>query len=226
MILHAIGVGLRFLPASKRHGRIDLSINYHAFILFSHATALPTSIHRANFDRTFAFHHFRPKSIYGMLLTGDNVLARHHPLLMESKGRYLNVDHGFGSASLLHPKDHVADVPSLSDSKSDKSPVPFVIEAFVDLKSKEGQQMVLDFIEAMVSLPQNLGGDKSGDSISAGYRIVPVASPDEYSPVTKVLAQARQLDASTLKAFVSASLGKDDSDDIESILSSISKLDG
>lgn len=174
----------------------------------------------SNSPISFDLDNGRPKSIYGMLLTGENVHARHHPLLMESKGRYLNVDHGFGSESLLYPKDHVVDASSFADNKSDKSPIPFVIEVFVDLKSKEGQQMALDFIESMESLPQNLGGEKSGDSISAGYRIIPIAQPGEGSPVSKILAQANQLDVSSLKVIV----GKSGSGDIESILSSIPNL--
>ena len=159
-----------------------------------------------------------------MLLTGDNVHARHHPLLMESKGCYLNVDHGFGSESLRHPSSHDLEAFALSDSSSDKLPAPFVVEAFVDLKSKEGQDMILDFIESMEALPQNLGGDKSGDAISVGYRIISVASSDDGSPIPRLLTQARKLDVSSLKEFVGASLGRDGSGDVESILSSIPNL--
>ena len=163
---------------------------------------------------------YRPKSIYGMLLTGDNVHARYHPLLVESKGRYFNVDHGFGHESLRSPTSHDPKAVSLIGSKEENSPAPFVVEAFVDLKSKEGQQMVIDFIESMEALSSHLGGD----SISAVYRIIPIASSsDEGSLVTKVMAQARQLEASALKAFVAACLGKNGSE-IESILSSIPDL--
>ena len=151
---------------------------------------------------------YRPKSIYGMLLTGDNVHARHHPLLMESKGRYFNVDHGFGHGSLRSPTSHDPKTVSLIGSKEENSPAPFVVEAFVDLKSKEGQQMVIDFIESMEALPSHLGGD----SISAVYRIIPIATSDEGSSVTKVMAQARQLETSALKAFVAACLGNSGSE--------------
>ena len=143
---------------------------------------------------------------------------------MESKGRYLSVDHDFGPESLRHPTGHDAAALSLLDNKADKPPAPFVVEAFVDLKSTEGRKMVLDFIESMESLPQKLGGDKSGDLISAGYRIIPVSSSNEEgSPIMKVLAQASQVDVSSLKAFVGACLDSDGSD-VEAILSSLPDL--
>jgi len=143
---------------------------------------------------------------------------------MESKGRYLSVDHDFGPESLRHPTGHDAAALSLLDNKADKPPAPFVVEAFVDLKSTEGRKMVLDFIESMESLPQKLGGDKSGDLISAGYRIIPVSSSNEEgSPIMKVLAQASQVDVFSLKAFVGACLDSDGSD-VEAILSSLPDL--
>ena len=170
--------------------------------------------------------YHRPKSIYGMLLTGDNVHARHHPLLMESKGRYLSIDHGAGAVSLRFPESHdQAAIKTIEAGGA--AAAPFVVEAFLDLDSKDGQQMALDFIAAMEALPQKLGNPKTGDLTSVVYRVLPRGSTSSLrsgASVTKLLSQASRFDASTLISFLKTYVEKGDGDSIESVIARLSDV--
>merc|ERR1719183_514254 len=85
-----------------------------------------------------------PKSVYGMLLTGDNVFPKHHPLLMESKGRFLNRRLASSAETLLFPEGHETSVVASSDAARESA--VFVIEAVLDFQSSLGVTMAVQFL--------------------------------------------------------------------------------
>ena len=111
-----------------------------------------------------------PKSVYGMLLTGDNVFSKHHPLLMESKGRFLNRRLASSAETLLFPEGHETSVVASSDAARESA--VFVIEAVLDFQSSLGVTMAVQFLSAMKNIPRTLDGEE-GDPISVAYRLRP-----------------------------------------------------
>ena len=95
-----------------------------------------------------------PKSIYAMLLKGDDVYPRHHPLLAEGRARYAGGSlhrGGMGGESLL-----MAGGDGGGDGGIDVgpgAPAPFVVEAHLDLTTRGGRSAALDFLSIMGSYP-------------------------------------------------------------------------
>jgi Glucosyltransferase 24/Thioredoxin-like domain/UDP-glucose:Glycoprotein Glucosyltransferase len=133
-----------------------------------------------------------PKSVYGMLLTGDKVFPRLHPLLAgngDSKFAYLEMKHEFKAESLLFPSSHTF---------SSKPEAVFVIEAAVDFDSDEGKVLALSFLKVMDSFPSFVGAGDNKAIISIAYRLIPSTNGHMSRRMCSSLLKAHDIGASGL----------------------------
>ena len=148
-----------------------------------------------------------PKSVYGMILKGANVFPRIHPLLgggSDSKFAHMDLEHEFTTTdSLLYPK-----------SFSFESIVPptavYVVEAFIDFDSVEGQSLATSFISVMDAFPDSVGQVDGGTKASIAYRLIPTTDGLKSREMCSILSKANAIGASGLVAFLSRSAETDD----------------
>jgi UDP-glucose:glycoprotein glucosyltransferase len=130
-----------------------------------------------------------PKSVYAMLLTGDKVFDRVHPLLTDSqdgKNAYFSLTHGLDATSLFVPQKQ----------KPTQTPDSiFLVEAVLDLESSEGRGFAVNFIETMESIP---GEEGEGGGNSLAYRILPSTASSATIGLCTILAHASKLEVASL----------------------------
>jgi len=137
----------------------------------------------------------KPKSIYGSLLAGDGVFPRLHPLLNEVDDAHVDLDHGLSSDALLIPKNVVVGVGDVPDAV-------FVVEAVVNMKSKDDVDFVANFISIMDACPNTLQDGSSTANVLIGYRIL--CAPSDSTPaLCSILSNAGLVGVDRTKLIVS-----------------------
>ena len=106
-----------------------------------------------------------PRSVYGMLLKGEGVFKRLHPLLSDSgNALHLDLAHAFSTPSLLFPLSHTAEIAPEG---------VFIAEAVINLETKEGIEFARRFVQVMDAYSNTVGTGPESIPISIGYRVVP-----------------------------------------------------
>mmetsp|Transcript_4454 Transcript_4454/g.6909 ORF Transcript_4454/g.6909 Transcript_4454/m.6909 type:complete len:1653 (+) Transcript_4454:54-5012(+) len=156
----------------------------------------------------------KPKSIYGSILTGDGVFPRLHPLLNDSDDEHLDLNHGLLSDSLLMPKNFVIE---------DAPDAVFVVEAVVNMKSKDDIDFIANFLNIMDAFPNKLQDGASTANVLIGYRIV--CAPSDSTPaLCSILSNAGILDVERIKIILSQEGILEKS--IDDIITSVADIDG
>lgn len=135
-----------------------------------------------------------PKSVYGMLLKGDGVFKRLHPLLSDSANDlHLDLAHEFSTSSLLFPSSHTSETPPEG---------VFLAEAVVDLESEQGIDFARRFMQVMDAFPNTVGTGSESSPISIGFRVVP--NPSSFGvPFCVILANAAMIGTEGILSILS-----------------------
>jgi hypothetical protein len=136
-----------------------------------------------------------PRSVYRKLLSGNkgskgskNVFPRVHPLLTApSDGAYLELDHKFGSESLLIPK-------TMEGAPLEKDAV-VIVDAVLALDTKKGKAIAKTFLDIM----ENIAVTSGGSSVAVAYRVIPSTVAAATSPLCPIFATASAVGADGVK---------------------------
>lgn len=145
-----------------------------------------------------------PKSVYGMLLSGDAVFKRHHPLLMKSDGggkSFLSLTYSFDDETLLFPKSiGTSNVVQATDPKGDDA-AAYLVEAVVELDTEDGLAFLSSLLTTANSFPSSIGSGDDTDNVSVALRIIPSSRSSAESPLASIFRRAGKFDISTLLAL-------------------------
>lgn len=113
-----------------------------------------------------------PRSIYAIVLKGDNLYKQYHPLLRDGAGEYMAMNSNWSSLIL----------PKIGCLREDLDAI-FLVEGVFDLDSHAGVNSAVSFLDLIISSPASWHESKV---ISMAFRIIP--STTSLSPQSQVLA--------------------------------------
>uniref|UniRef100_A0A448ZD96 UDP-glucose:glycoprotein glucosyltransferase n=1 Tax=Pseudo-nitzschia multistriata TaxID=183589 RepID=A0A448ZD96_9STRA len=146
----------------------------------------------------------KPRNFYYKLIKGNkkDVFPRLHPLLTEggSANAFLDLEHNFGTDSLMVPKLMGNDASYLDTDAT------FLYEAFLAIDTPKGLSLALDFLKAMNTLSKNVGDT----TISARYRILPSTINSARTDLCKILNSAGKLGFEKVKEILQFKLTSPD----------------
>ena len=137
----------------------------------------------------------KPRSIYGMLLRGENVFNQTHPLLsgpVDDNDKYVLVDHEMTEESIV----------ATSPNTPPEEGAMILVEGVFSIDTEEGRALASKFVTAMDSLLPKA-------SANIAYRLVPSVQDTELDqhPLCVLLSRASRLDKHTLLSALSLSSG-------------------
>lgn len=144
-----------------------------------------------------------PKSVYAKLLSGEGVHKKFHKLLSQSQAEegavtHKQVNHGFTDESLMVSNSNVSSLAAAG--------AVFVLDAYLDYTSPNGQSAASSLISALSSFPSAIS---TSTKIGIVFRILPSTESALSSILCPVLSLASLLTPQTVqKALELASLDK------------------
>jgi UDP-glucose:glycoprotein glucosyltransferase len=134
-----------------------------------------------------------PKSVYAMLLSGDKVYKKVHPLLFGQTGEsasHLMLDSGFGHKAIILASDPV-----------DTATALFAVDIVLGYSSEYGRGVLKAFLDSMNDMPTTIDVADGATDVVVGYRILPASKADAASPLCPILAHAAQVELDSLRSI-------------------------
>lgn len=131
-----------------------------------------------------------PRNVYRKILSkkAKNVFPKIHPLFTTSgDDAYLDLNHEFGSDSLLIPKTMEGRNPLEQDAV-------FVVEAVLELDTDFGMQLAKSIVNAM----ENVATNVNDTPIAVAYRVLPSTELAAKTPMCTVFSSASSVDKTVL----------------------------
>jgi hypothetical protein len=147
-----------------------------------------------------------PKSVYAMLLSGDKVYKKVHPLLFGQAGEtasHLMLDSSFGHRSIFFASDPVFAATAL-----------FAVDVVLGYSSEHGREALKAFLDSVDDMPTTIDVAEGATEVAVGYRILPASKADADSPLCPILAHAALIDLESLRSIVDGFSGGTTLEDI------------
>jgi hypothetical protein len=164
------------------------------------ATFMGEQEHIFNMVYSGEINDSEPRNIYRKLLVGKkkNVFPRVHPLLASSSDNFLDLRVDASPGSYLKK--------STSEASALDADAIISVDAFLDLRTKQGLSIAKEFLTVMEAFPDTI----DGNSVSVAYRIIPSMSSFTNEKLCRLVASAGRLGSSGMKeAFELLVNGKD-----------------
>jgi len=145
-----------------------------------------------------------PRSVYAMLLRGDNVYGAMHPLLTE-----MDDDGGTGAGYRLVEYDsHPDSIVEVTDNTGYAGGATLLYEAVVDLTTEKGVRSALSFMAAISRFKKKISdGDTKFKELAVAYQVVPSNGGSSRSVLGAVMRHARRFDEGVVKSILETAVG-------------------